>query len=314
LPVSRREALLVPATLLAATTAVAQPTGFRFALIGDMGYSEANFAVPHERQYANVLAELNAADLAFVIHDGDIGAGSETCSDTGLQIRLRQFQASAHPLIYTPGDNEWTDCRSIADPLARLASIRELFFDSDRSLGQRTLPLTRQSDVDRTYWAFAENALWHFGDVTFATLHVVGSNNNRGQPEHDLRDDADVAWMARAFAEATARSSRGLMLVMHANMFNGRNEGITNALHDGLIEGVLEFGRPVVMVHGDTHQFIIDKPLRGWNGHPLEMFTRVQTFGTPDHHWVEAIVDPADPMVFNFRQRIVRANLYDHPR
>ncbi len=309
-----RFAWLVAITLLGAASATAQPVRFRLALIGDLGYSETNFAVPHERQYANVLAEINAQDLAFVIHDGDLGAGGDLCSDAGLRTRLRQLQTSAHPLIYTPGDNEWTDCRFYDDPLARLASIREMFFDNDRSLGQRTLQLTRQSDVDARFWRYVENALWHFGDVTFATLHVVGSNNNRGQPEHDARDEAVVAWLAHAFAQATERNSRGLMLVMHANMFNGRNQGITNALYDGLIEGVLAFGKPVVMVHGDTHQFIIDKPLAGWNGFPLEMFTRVQTFGTPGHHWVEVVVDPDDPMVFGFRQRIVRANLVDHPR
>ena len=53
------------------------------------------------------------------------------------------------PLIYTPGDNEWTDCRPISkyDPNERLDRLRQLFFAAPRSLGQRSRALTRQSDL-----------------------------------------------------------------------------------------------------------------------------------------------------------------------
>jgi hypothetical protein len=55
---------------------------------------------------------------------------------------LVQFNALPHPLIYTPGDNEWTDChegRNVAglDPLERLAKLRTVFFQGERSLGQK---------------------------------------------------------------------------------------------------------------------------------------------------------------------------------
>jgi hypothetical protein len=77
----------------------------------------------------------------------------------------------------------------------------------------------------------------------------------------------------------------------------------------------MAFGKPVVLVHGDSHFFRIDKPLspRRVRGKPvttaLENFTRVETFGTPYHHWVHVTVDPNDPNVFTFGPRLVPANL-----
>src|SRR5258705_103496 len=52
----------------------------------------------------------------------------------------------------------------------------------------------------------------------------------------------------------------------------------------------ISFGKPVVLVHGDSHFFRIDKPLpprpQGAPNLPaLENFTRVETFGSPNHHW-----------------------------
>jgi hypothetical protein len=67
------------------------------------------------------------------------------------------------------------------------------------------------------------------------------------------------------------------------------------------------------LVHGDSHFFRIDKPLPPRvPGAPvlpsLENFTRVETFGTPNHHWLQVTVDPNNPNVFSFQQRIVPAN------
>jgi hypothetical protein len=41
----------------------------------------------------------------------------------------------------------------------------------------------------------------------------------------------------------------------------------------------------------------------------LGCFTRLGTFGTPNHHWVEVSVDPNGSNVFSIRQRIVAANV-----
>ena len=94
------------------------PQNFTFGLMGDLGYVPAR-----EPMFENVLAEMNAAPLAFAIHLGDLSSPRFGCDDAFRTRRLAQFQGVAHPLIYTPGDNEWTDC---PDPLERLANLRTL--------------------------------------------------------------------------------------------------------------------------------------------------------------------------------------------
>lgn len=56
--------------------------------------------------------------------------------------------------------------------------------------------------------------------------------------------------------------------------------------------------RPVVLVYGDSHTCRIDKPKI--SEQRLLNFTRVETFGSPDAHWVRASVDTRDPEVFTF--------------
>ena len=69
-------------------------------------------------------------------------------------------------------------------------------------------------------------------------------------------------------------------------------------------------GQPV---HGDSHYFMIDKPLVDANGFRIENFTRVETFGdnqptTNENHWVKALVDPESRDVFAFQPQIEPAN------
>ena len=317
-----RAAIVALAALLAGCAG--GPGGdFSFALIGDLGYTPAQ-----EPMVENVLRDINGESLAFVVHDGDLGSPPNgACTDELWARRLAQFQASVHPLIYTPGDNEWTDCHAAEgapgyEPLERLRALRATFFGAEHSLGQRTISLVRQP-------GYPENVRWTYGGITFVTLHVVGSNNNLGRtPEGDAeyaaRNAADIAWLREGFA--AARSSRAIMIIQQANIFpdftpfpggkpkepNGYAE-----LRAAFEQEASAYRQPVVLVHGDSHYFRIDQPLgrrtaRGGAGTPgLENFTRVETFGAPSHHWVQAFVRRGDPNVFSFRPRIVAPNVVE---
>jgi hypothetical protein len=162
---------------------------------------------------------------------------------------------------------------------------------------------------------------WVIGEVMFVGLHVVGSNNNLGRtPEADAeyyeRNAANLAWMRDSFALATEQDLRAVMLIIQANPnFERRNDpgsGFKDFI-DALENETLAFKKPVVLVHGDSHYFRIDKPLLGSaSKRRIENLTRVETFGSPDVHWLRATVDPRDPNVFTFRQEIVEANLVEH--
>ncbi len=79
------------------------------------------------------------------------------------------------------------------------------------------------------------------------------------------------------------------------------------AFLDALITETETFGGQVVLVHGDTHFFKVDKPLPN-AFHMLPNFTRVQTFGSPNVHWIKVDVDASTRDVFTFRPMIVAAN------
>jgi hypothetical protein len=306
------------------------PQSFAFALIGDLGYRPE-----HEPWLENVLTELNQTPLAFVVHVGDLGAPPfGSCTNEFWARRLAQFQASAHPVVFTPGDNEWTDCHDKErapgyEPLERLARLRTVFFTGEQSLGQRTIPLTRQSQTpDPVLAKYRENVQWTYGGITFVTLHVVGSNNGLGRtPEGDAeyaeRNTANLAWLRQGFAHARANQSRAIMIMQQANIFpelpplpallGTQPSGFTD-IRALLEQETIAFGKPVVLVHGDSHFFRIDKPFgarlgRGVATPAVENFTRVETFGAPNHHWIHVTVDVDDPQVFTFRQRIVAPNI-----
>jgi hypothetical protein len=296
-----------------------QPVAFQFALIGDQQYS-----AEEEARFPEVLAAMNREPLAFVVHDGDFKGGAP-CTDQLFRSRHALFDTSAHPFVFTPGDNDWTDCHrddnGRFDPLERLTFLRRLFYPQpDRSMGRRTMTLTSQAG-QRGFETYRENALWALGDVVFATLHVVGSGNGTGRTaagdtEAAERIRAAIAWMRTAFALGERGGFRAVMLITQANP---RFELAPSApAHRPFAEWTRvleretrEFRGQVVLVHGDTHYFRIDKPLpmpaapRSSGGPSLANFTRIETFGPPDLHWIRARVVLGSRGVFVFEPEVL---------
>jgi hypothetical protein len=287
-----------------------RPVKFQFALIGDVPYTPL-----HETQYENMLAEINRERVEFTVHDGDIKSGSTLCADAVYTTEQARFERFDRPVIYTPGDNEWTDCHrannGAYEPLERLALLRSvLFADPATSYGVHDLDLSHQGPE------YPENARWTHGRVTFATIHVVGSNNNLGRtPVHDAeyaaRNTANLAWLTGTFDEAVANGSVAVVVVIQANPFEA-NTAIPSGFNDfvgALRQETLAFEGEVMLVHGDTHTFRIDKPLLTAAGQRIENFTRVETFGNPDAHWIRVRVDANDPEVFTYEMEIVAENV-----
>lgn len=300
---------------------MAPAPSFRVAVLGDMPYHAPDDPRRDSimAAYRAVLDTIAALDVAFVVHVGDITGN--TCSDSLYAERLREFSAMPHPFFYAFGDNEWTDCaRDGFDPLERLAKLREVFTRGAISLGRRTLPVERQGD-DPRFAAFRENVRWRVDGILFVTLHVVGSNNNRGRdsippPEYVERTAANLAWLRDAFAQATRDGNRGLALFMQANPMlmplvpagqspppNGLSETM-----DELRRLALAFEGHVALVHGDTHTFRVDQPLRDAAGRIRTTFTRAETYGNPSFHAMIMTVSPGTSSVFRFEPLVVLRN------
>ncbi|HTE15619.1 MAG TPA: hypothetical protein VK642_11130, partial [Burkholderiales bacterium] len=118
---------------------------FSFAAMGDTPY-----VLPEDfERFGRVIARINAARPAFTLHVGDIKPGNRPCSDEHFIKISDMFATFNQPLIYTPGDNEWTDCHradnGAYDPIERLGKLRALFFaDPARSLGREKIALEHQ--------------------------------------------------------------------------------------------------------------------------------------------------------------------------
>lgn len=293
--------------------------GIQFALIGDMPYD----ALQSTNSFPNLIRELNAADLAFVVHDGDIKAGATPCTDDCFEAVRAQFQTIRHPLVYLFGDNEWSDCGKVKtnafDPLERLQKLRQVFTQGEMSLGQRKMPLERQSSNPK-FADYRENVRWTLGGVVFAGMNVPGNDNFTASKEFAARNEANIAWMRESFALARGQDARAVMLIIQANpQFE---EAATNRVRKGFNEmlRVMEqetivFGKPVVLVHGDSHYFRIDQPMIGSKSkRRVENFLRVETYGNPDVHWLRVTIEPDNPNVFRFERQLVRENLVRHQR
>jgi hypothetical protein len=138
-------------------------------------------------------------------------------------------------------------------------------------------------------------------------------------------------WLQQAFAVAKRDGHQGLVLLTQANPYfedrwppfyvkylrigppiDPQPSGFSDFL-TALEAEVLAFDRPVVLVHGDTHYFRVDKPLFGSTSKRMvEHFTRVETFGARNVHWVRGLVDPTAPQVLTFTPEIVKHNLVTH--
>jgi hypothetical protein len=307
-----RLAALILAALMAS---LSQAETLSFGLFGDTPYNH------WERQHLpDLIAEMDSNDLAFVIHDGDIKSGSSECSDAAFLDILGVFQNSKHPLIYVPGDNEWTDCHRRSngshDPLERLTKLRELFFTDEFTLGRRKLPLERQSR-DPAFAPYRENVRWQAAGVLFVTLNLPGSENNfhgitgRGpSPEFLTRSSANRAWLEQAFTRARNRKLAGILIAIQGNPgFHAANAGRAPTGYAEFLDQMrresMNFAGQVVLVHGDTHQQRIDQPMENPDtGEPLRNFTRVETFGSPSFGWIKASIDPANPRLFRFEPRV----------
>src|SRR5258708_14272110 len=143
-----RRALVLAAALLLAACAAQPPSppAFAFGVMGDTPYNERE-----EPHFVQLIEQMNAAPLAFVVHVGDFKAGAHSpCSDALFAKRRAQFDSSRHPLVYTPGDNEWTDCRRVSNghaaPIERLAALRRDVFPAALPLGARRIETRFQGE------------------------------------------------------------------------------------------------------------------------------------------------------------------------
>src|ERR1700754_4073141 len=272
-------ALLIAPSLATAAESVGGDNAFSFVALGDMPYNLPGDYAKFDR----LIATINAMKPAFTLHMGDIKSGGIPCNDEVLKKSYDQIQTFAGALVYTIGDNEWTDCHRKAaggfDPRERLAKLREMFFATpNKSLGQKPIDIESQAQIMPDYSTFVENARFAKNDVQFISVHVVGSNNGfeaedpEAAKEFFPRDKANVAWIQAGFTKAKESNAKAAVILMQAefdqarfpNVAMPRQSGFTHVL-DAIETGAKDFGKPVLVINGDEH-FIELTPLKNSRG------------------------------------------------
>lgn len=288
---------------------------FRFVAFGDMPYRPPGDYARLE----NLIETVNAADPAFTIHVGDFKAGSGSCDDAVYRKMRGYLDRFTAPLILTPGDNDWADCDRYRagsyDPNERLAQLRRIFYPDALSLGTNPIRLVRQADISN-HTDMVENAIWQHRNVLFATVHMVGHDNNRGDDEAEFqaRNAANLAWIGHVFTRAAEEDIAGVVLAFHADVFGffARRDAFVESLA-AIAAGAVRLGRPVLLIHGDGHVYKVDQPLvqEGYSGPRVANVTRIEVFGSSDMHAVEIGVDPGNPALFEIAPLLVEKNLAD---
>jgi hypothetical protein len=194
----------------------------------------------------------------LVLHVGDIHSGKQYCTEAYDRQIYDLWTAFKDPLIYTPGDNEWTDCHKSGEgghvyldpptnsipvdyadgnPVDNLELVRSIFFAvPGYSLGGRNKQvLTQALNYDWTHPTdarYVENVMWEQSRVLFVTLNIPGGSNNdsdnwfgqaRTQAQTDeiaQRTQADLDWLAAAFVTAERDDVEAIVIQLQADMWD----------------------------------------------------------------------------------------------
>ncbi|MEO8001947.1 MAG: metallophosphoesterase, partial [Arenimonas sp.] len=263
------------------------------AVFGDWPYSQ--YLLDNASLLQNSVN--NDASVNLVLHVGDIHSGSMACTSAGFlpplpnanpgwnQAVYTQLQRFHMPVVYTPGDNEWVDChkskqKSSGDPLKELGSVRDLFFARPgKTLGLASKDVWTQAQYfDPTHPTdaqFVENVMWEDSRVVFATMNIPGGSNNDTTPWTGIfdnpaaqaqevveRTNANLRWLQKTFDTANRDHAHAVVIAVQADMWD------TEAPLDQYTPFVIklanlsvQFGKPVLLLNGDSHVYFADKPL-----------------------------------------------------
>ena len=276
--------VIVLSILIGYSGTAKRQSAMSFIALGDTPYSETE----NERIKTDISKAIKDANPPFVVHYGDFKSGGETCTEELLTERRNViYGLLPGRVFYTPGDNEWTDCdRAFLKPavseLGKLDLLRHLFFDKPLDLPE-DWHYARQP-------IFHENARWMKDSVFFMTVHLVSTNNGRidileddieaALALVDARDQANRVWMMESFDAALNAGAKAMVIVTQADVASPDASGpctATNRMHcdaflsfrDNLRLNAGNFNergkprKPVLLLHGDTNPYCMDKEFGG---------------------------------------------------
>lgn len=328
-------------------------TAFTFAAYGDAPYGTSPTDDSQTLATPAFVSNVNAdPEVSLVLHVGDIHSGKQYCTEAYDRTVFSLWSAFQDPLVYTPGDNEWTDCHKKAegggaynattqqidyvldaaqnpvdyakgDPMANLALVRSIFFPTPGvALGGGSKQVLSQASYfdagHPTDATFVENVMWLDSKVLFVTINLPGGSNNdidvwygaptasapQAQEAFD-RTEADLRWLDAAFTQAAANNAVGMVIAWQADVWDPEKGAAHQTGYESLVQSLathtLAFGKPVLMLNGDSHVYQSGNPLSASDpnyamhpGYDVPNFHRIVVHGsTSPLEWLKIEVDPS---------------------
>jgi hypothetical protein len=260
-------------------TVNADPAVSTVVHVGDIHSGKQICSEAYDRQIAGFWTQF-ADPLVFTPGDNEWADCHKVAEGGGKYNKTTGQIDFASPAGYAQGD-----------PIANLALVRSLFFPAPgQTLGSGTLSTVSQATAydpahpeDAQY---VENVVWQRKGVVFVTLNVPGGSNNDNdiwygtpamspaqQTEIQQRTAADLRWLDRAFATAAAQDAQGVVVIEQADLWD--LDGVTRdhltefePIVSSLAAHTTAYGKPVLLLEGDSHIYRSDNPLQ--QGAPCE--------------------------------------------
>jgi hypothetical protein len=258
---------LLASALLAAAPASAQNAPITFTVIGDVPYSSSE--IP---EFEDAVADHNVFSPSdFFVHVGDIKSGSSSCVESHYATAADILHGLAVPAYIVPGDNEWNDCD---DPDEAWAFWEEHLLGIEQDFCG--VPADFEAQAVRP-----ENFSFTAKGVLFIGLNLVGGSVHDSS-EWTTRLNQNADFVNEELAEHGAQV-RALVVFAQAGPSSNRA-----TFYNRFVTAAAAFARPVLLVHGDGHSWIQDRPFS------LQSILRVQV---PQGDPVEFDVslDPVNP-------------------
>lgn len=266
----------------------------------------------------------------LVMQVGDIHSGKQYCTQAYDQSIYDLWTRYRDPVVYTPGDNEWTDCHRANNgsynPLERLAKIRDVFFPHPGyTLGQHSVRVNADTAA-----GYPEDVRYTRADVAFAGVHIVGSNNSLAPwtgntaptPEQTSevlgRTAAVIQTIRETFSAAKTDHNKAVVLLTQADMFDPTvlNPSFADyyafqPIVKAIAQESAAFHGPVYLFNGDSHVYNSDKPLgtgSNWLSFygittPADNLSRVTIDGsTAVNNYLRVTVDPHSAAVLSWEK------------
>lgn len=253
----------------------------RFAAIGDTPYfeSDTELAVVSE-----ALTKMEAAEIPFVIHIGDIMRDRTSCERILYEQRAGIFSKSPIPFMITIGDNEFNDCK---DSVTSRSYFREIILNNPSTQQSvsgtnedfESLMVTRQQEM-------IENANWTYTNIDFIMLVLPDLPGRYPLNEEEIKRilSANTLFLVNKFSEAKKNNRDSIVLVMHSNPATCGLDACFDFM-DVIEREIKKFKNPVLLINGSNHskEFIS----KGYLGFPN--LAHLRPGSEPDVAWPEVI-------------------------